>query len=165
MSDFPRIDLTVDAVVFGYDKQGLSVILIQRKHEPFVGQWAFPGGFIDEGEHPDDAVDRELKEETGVEAKGLTQFHTFADPDRDPRKRIASIAYYTIVKKADHNPVADDDAENAEWHTISNLPELAFDHQEMYERAAKALKNKIFVRGMLEGFDIFESNHILELLG
>lgn len=65
---WPRIDVTVDAVVFGYDaSEGISILLIKRKHDPFKGKWAIPGGFVDKGESLEDAVYRELKEETGVE--------------------------------------------------------------------------------------------------
>lgn len=136
MSEYPRIDLTVDAVVFSYDAQHeLSVLLIQRNNEPFKGTWAIPGGFVDDGEKLEDAVKRELLEETGVVLNNLKQFHTFGDPDRDPRKRIVSVAYYTLVDKSTIKIKAADDAADAQWFKINSLPVLAFDHAKILDMA------------------------------
>ncbi|HET7179037.1 MAG TPA: NUDIX hydrolase, partial [Chryseosolibacter sp.] len=93
------IKVAVDAVVFGYEaEQGVSVLLIQRKLEPFKGLWALPGGFMKNGESPEDAVSRELKTETGVDVKYLEQLYTFGDPDRDPRFQVLSVSYFALVR-------------------------------------------------------------------
>lgn len=141
---WPRIDVTVDAVVFGYDAlEGISVLLIKRKFDPFKGNWAIPGGFVNEGESLEDAVSRELKEETGVEVNYLEQLYTFGAPNRDPRKRIISVAYYALVKPEAFQIKADDDAEEVEWFNINNLPDLAFDHSSILKMAIQRLRNKI----------------------
>src|SRR5215204_3808765 len=128
--EYPRIDLTVDAVVFGYKpNEGISVLLIKRKHDPFKGSWAIPGGFVEVDESLEHAVSRELKEETGIEVNYLEQLYTFGDPKRDPRKRIVSVAYYALVKPDIYEVHAADDADGAEWFNIEKLPKLAFDHK------------------------------------
>jgi 8-oxo-dGTP diphosphatase len=142
--DYPRIDLTVDAVVFGYKaEQGIFVLLIKRKNDPFKGLWAIPGGFVNQDEPLDDAVSRELKEETGIEVNYLEQLHAFGDPKRDPRKRVVSIAYYALVKPDAYKVQASDDAEGAEWFSIKKLPKLAFDHHEILDMAISRLRYKI----------------------
>lgn len=141
---WPRIDVTVDAVVFGYNAlEGISVLLIKRKFDPFKGFWAIPGGFINEGESLEDAVSRELNEETGVEVTYLEQLYTFGAPNRDPRKRIVSVAYYALIKPESFHIKADDDAEEVEWFNINKLPDLAFDHNVILTMAIQRLRSKI----------------------
>src|ERR1044071_39322 len=95
------VKVAVDAVVFGYSKnEGVSVLLIQRKYEPFKNQWAIPGGFVLEGESLEDAVKRELSEETGITVNYLEQLYTFGEPHRDPRQRVISVAYFALVKSS-----------------------------------------------------------------
>src|SRR3954469_20795964 len=113
--EFPRPSLTVDAVVFGFDDQDLKVLLIQRGVEPFAGKWALPGGFVHMDESLETAVRRELKEETGLADVFLEQLYTFGHPHRDPRGRVVSVAYYALVKLADHHVLAATDASNAAW--------------------------------------------------
>ena len=144
MSNRQNISLTVDAVVFGYDaKEGLSVLLIKRKIEPFKGSWAIPGGFLLENESLEDAVQRELKEETGVEVDFLEQLYTFGKPDRDPRSRIITVAYFGLVQQSNFELHAATDAEDAQWFNVKALPKLAFDHLEIFKIALKRLRGKI----------------------
>jgi len=126
---YPRPALTVDAVVFK-KTSALEVLLIQRGNEPFKNLWAFPGGFVDMDETVEMAVDRELQEETGIRDITLKQFKTFSAIDRDPRFRIVSVVFVGITK-ANMEPIAGDDAKNAKWFNINDLPELAFDHKEI----------------------------------
>lgn len=140
MSKWPRIDLTVDTVVFGKDKEGIMwVLLIKRKHDPFKDHWAIPGGFVDEGEDLESAARRELMEETSISIDDLVQFHTFGDPDRDPRKRIVSVAHYGFVNKDDVQPRAADDATEVSWFRIDDLPLLAFDHDKILRMAIQKI--------------------------
>jgi len=155
--EYPRIDLTVDAVVFGYKpNEGISVLLIKRKHEPFKGTWAIPGGFVEQGESLEHAVSRELKEETGIEVNYLEQLYTFGDPKRDPRKRIVSVAYYALVKPDIYEVHAADDADGAEWFNIEKLPRLAFDHKAILEMAIFRLRNKISYEPV--GFELLDKH-------
>lgn len=136
MAEYPRIDVTVDIVVFGKDNQNdYWVLLIQRKHEPFKGSWAIPGGFVDQGEDLETAARRELMEETCIEVDELQQLHAFGDPHRDPRKRIVSIAHYCVINKQDVSPQAADDAASVRWFRIKDLPSMAFDHEKILEMA------------------------------
>ncbi|MGB3587905.1 MAG: NUDIX hydrolase [Tunicatimonas sp.] len=136
--DYPQnIKVTVDAVVFTSDHQ--EVLLIQRKNDPFQGQWALPGGFVDDDEDLEMAVARELEEETGVATNDFHQVHTFSAPDRDPRGRAISVAYFTVVRKEDFQPQAATDAQAVRWFLLADLPTLAFDHATILEKAALLL--------------------------
>ena len=132
-----NIKVTVDAVVFTNDHQ--KVLLIQRKNDPFQGQWALPGGFVEDDEDLDTAVARELEEETGVDTSDFRQVHTFGAPDRDPRGRAISVAYYTIVQEDNFQLQADTDAQDVRWFLLSDLPALAFDHAKIIDRAVQLL--------------------------
>ncbi len=138
-----KINLTVDAVVFGYESGNISVLLVKRKYEPFKDEWAIPGGFVLENENLEDAVQRELSEETGVKINYLEQLYTFGDLDRDPRGRVVSIAYFGLVKPNTFKLQASTDAEMAEWFDIKKLPKLAFDHKKILKIAIERLKGKI----------------------
>jgi 8-oxo-dGTP diphosphatase len=141
--EYPRPALTVDCVVFGFDEGDLKVLLIERDLEPFAGRWALPGGFVHVDESLDEAALRELREETGVSRVYLEQVYTFGRPDRDPRERVVSVAYYALVKLSLHSVKAATDARNAAWFDVSDLPKLAFDHEQIVEVALQRLKNKM----------------------
>lgn len=125
--DWPRPSVTTDIVVLADREAGLSILLIRRKGEPFAGQWALPGGFLDQGETLPACAARELKEETGLVAPDLTLVGAYGDPGRDPRGWTVSVAWLARVS-ADVSPVAGDDAAEVGWFAIDALPELAFDH-------------------------------------
>ena len=122
---YPRPSVTVDAILIS--KQN-SVLLIQRSDEPFKGKWALPGGFIELDESLETACHRELEEETGLKVDKLTQFKAYGTVDRDPRGRTISVIFYSFQDE-EAIPMAGDDAANAKWFPLSQLPELAFDHQ------------------------------------
>ena len=137
--DYPRPAVTVDVAIIS-DEAEPRVLLIRRKHDPFAGMWALPGGFIEMNEPLEAAARRELYEETGVEAEQLTQLHTFGDPGRDPRGRTISVAYLAIVDAAKLKPRAADDAAEAGWHSLRQPPPLAFDHAEILACARRRLE-------------------------
>ncbi len=124
-----KIFVTVDAVVFKLKNDAAEILLIQRKNEPFKNQWALPGGFVEQEEDLEIAALRELKEETGIEITSCEQFFTFGKPGRDPRGRTISIAFVGFAGN-EAMPKAADDAKDARWFSIENLPVLAFDHNE-----------------------------------
>lgn len=130
--DFPRPAVTVDIAVVT-DQLRARVLLIRRKHEPFAGLWAFPGGFVDEGETLEQAARRELQEETGLTVKKLTQLYTAGDPGRDPRGWTMSVLFHARIKPKDAKAVAADDAEAVEWHRLDDPPPMAFDHGELLD--------------------------------
>ncbi|SEN43664.1 8-oxo-dGTP diphosphatase [bacterium A37T11] len=126
---YPHFALTVDAVIFSKNGSGFwDVLLIQRKHAPFEGQWAFPGGFVEPDELLDDAVLRELKEETGVTGVSFKRLGVYDALDRDPRERTISMAYVGLADRDLMLVQAADDAADARWFSVDALPLLAFDH-------------------------------------
>jgi 8-oxo-dGTP diphosphatase len=155
MPAIQNIKVTVDAVVFGYtSKEGLSVLLIRRNIEPFLGAWALPGGLMNDHESLENAVQRELKEETGVNINYLEQLYSFGKPGRDPRNRVISITYYGLVKPEAFELQADTDAAAVAWFNIKKLPQLAFDHTEIIGVAHERLKSKILYQPV--GFELLE---------
>ena len=136
---YPHPAVTTDCVVFGYDGLRLNVLLIERGGEPYKGCWAFPGGFLNIDEDAPDGARRVLMEETGLKAENIEQLAAFATPDRDPRERVISIAYFTLTRVQE--VMGGDDARVARWFPINQLPPLAFDHQQMFEQALQRLSD------------------------
>ena len=138
---YPRPALTVDIVVFAIREDRLHVLLIQRAAEPFKGLWALPGGFVEIEESLDEAAHRELKEETGLEGASLEQFYTFGQPDRDPRGRVVTVAYFALAPaNATIRPEGGTDACQAQWCPVDELPQLAFDHKDIISYAVAEAK-------------------------
>ncbi|MFN3554570.1 MAG: NUDIX domain-containing protein [Bacteroidales bacterium] len=132
---YPRPAVTTDAVIFNLRKnEDLHILLIQRKNDPFKGQWALPGGFLDMDETLEQCVAREVEEETGLKGVKFYQLEAFSDPDRDPRHRTISVAFWGFCKK---EPVIqpNSDAVNAAWFDLNHLPEVAFDHDKIIKKA------------------------------
>ena len=156
MNRTQNIQVAVDAIVFGYSKEkGVSILLVKRKYDPFKGSWAIPGGFVLDQESLEDAVARELREETGVKINYLEQLYTFGKPDRDPRTRILSVAYFGLVKSNQFEKlIASTDAEEAEWFNFKHLPKLAFDHRKILNVAIERLRGKIVYQPI--GFELLD---------
>lgn len=142
--DWPRPMVTVDALVFAVTAGSVKILLIKRKYDPFKGQWAIPGGFINIDEELDDAVARELAEETGLTGVPLEQLHTFGKPGRDPRGRQITVVYMGIITEGFDRVKGGDDAALAQWFDINSLPpNMAFDHDSVAKFAIEQLKLKI----------------------
>jgi 8-oxo-dGTP diphosphatase len=139
---YPRPMVTVDVVIVTREKKP-RVLLIRRKHEPFAGKWAIPGGFVEMPETLEAAARRELFEETSVRTAKLEQLHTFGDPGRDPRGRVISVAFLAQVDPRKLKPVAADDAAEVGWHDLKHPPALAFDHANILARARRRLKENL----------------------
>ncbi|MEZ5199073.1 MAG: NUDIX hydrolase [Bacteroidales bacterium] len=137
--EYPRPMVTVDAIVFRKKENGMQVLLIKRKNDPYKGIWALPGGFVDMDETLEEAVVRELKEETNVRFDNLTQLHAFSAVDRDPRGRNIGVMFYGIIPHEKSFAKAGDDAQEAEWFFVNALPPLAFDHKKAIEMAIKKI--------------------------
>jgi 8-oxo-dGTP diphosphatase len=138
---YPHPSVTTDCVIFGFDGTRLNVLLIERGNDPYKGCWAFPGGFLNMDESALEGAKRELYEETGLRDAYIHQFHAFSAPDRDPRERVISIAYFALVRLTDVK--AGDDAAKAQWFPLDEIPPLAFDHDKMLREALKALRRLI----------------------
>jgi 8-oxo-dGTP diphosphatase len=131
---YPRPAVTVDAVVFRKEHNNLQILLIRRKNPPFEGMWALPGGFVDMDETLEEAAARELKEETGITLNNMKQLKAYGAVNRDPRHRTISIVFTGLING--HQEIkAGDDAANAKWFPLNNLPPLAFDHFEIVNDA------------------------------
>jgi 8-oxo-dGTP diphosphatase len=157
---YPHPSVTTDCVIFGYDGLKLHVLLVQRGIEPYKGKWAFPGGFLKMDETAEEGALRELKEETDLTVHYIEQFYTFSEPHRDPRERIISIAYYAIVKLQDVK--GGDDAANARWFAVDEIPPLAFDHDHILRKALERLRESIHFRPI--GFELLPEKFTIKQL-
>lgn len=142
---YERPALMVDAVVFGLNVLGrFMVLLIKRKSPPFKGRWALPGGHV-EKETLEQAVARELLEETGVRELYLEQVGAFSALGRDPREWTVSMAFMALlgvnVERVKLSP--ETDADDAQWFQVNDLPKLAFDHQEILSAALEKLRDRV----------------------
>jgi 8-oxo-dGTP diphosphatase len=139
----PTLTMTTDIAIFTIRDERLEILLIQRKNPPFQGHWALPGGLVDEGEDLDFCAGRELEEETGVTDVTLEQLHTFGAPQRDPRGRYVTAAYYTLIRPDRVKPKAASDAASVRWVPVDELPTLAFDHAEIIAMARRRLRARL----------------------
>lgn len=157
--DYPLPAVTVDMVIFTIRRGRMKLLLIKRRDAPFKDHWAIPGGFVEvgvghkargkQGEGLEAAAERELLEETSLERERddvfLEQLYTFGSPGRDPRGRVITVAYYALISpEAYHRVQAGDDAAEAEWFDVEELPEkLAFDHDHILATAVERVRGKI----------------------
>ena len=137
---YPHPALTVDAFILNYSQKKLSLLLIQRRDDPYKGAWAFPGGFVDENEPVENAMERELKEETGLEINPLHQIYVASETGRDPRGWTVSVVFLGFSKGNNINIKPGDDAKAAQWFPLDSLPKLAFDHSDITGKVIMKLK-------------------------
>ena len=162
---YPHPSVTTDCVIFGFDGEQVKVLLIQRGFDPYKGYWAFPGGFLEMTESTEEGARRELMEETGLDTTYVKQFHTFSTPDRDPRERVISVAYYSLVRMSEVKGM--DDAAQAKWFPLNEVPKLAFDHEEMWRIAQEEIRKEMRLntkdwKEMTKGFTEEEVEKIKE---
>lgn len=137
----PRFYVSVDCIIFGFDKGSLKLLLLKRNFEPAKGSWSLMGGFVQDGESVDDAAKRVLAELTGLENVYMEQVGTFGEVNRDPGERVISVAYYALINinEYDRNLVQQ---HNAHWAEINEIPPLVFDHPQMVKQARIMLQKK-----------------------
>lgn len=158
--DYPHPAVTTDCVIFGFDGSDLKVLLIERGIEPFKGKWALPGGFLKMDETAHEGALRELEEETGMNNAYIRQFHTFTEPGRDPRERVITIAHYALVRLQEVK--GGDDAAQARWFTMDEIPPLAFDHDRILRMAQKMLRERIHFEPV--GFELLPDTFTMKQL-
>ncbi|MFT5724681.1 MAG: 8-oxo-dGTP diphosphatase [Bacteroidia bacterium] len=142
-TDFLHFGLSTDCVIFGFKNKSLRVLLIQRGAEPYLDSWAIPGDLVYPEEDLDTSANRILQHLTGLENIYFEQFHTFGSVDRHPVGRVITVGYYSLVRSDNYAPIASTWANEVKWFDINELPKLAFDHQEIIEKALTELKKKV----------------------
>ena len=141
--EYNKPALTADNVILRINAEsGLDILLIKRKHPPFEGMWALPGGFVEEQETAQTAAIRELQEETGITGLNPIFFGFYSDPGRDPRGWVVTAAYMIIIYQ-DVTIEPGDDASEAVWFNTGVLPELAFDHKKIISDALRMIKEAL----------------------
>ena len=169
-ANYERPSVTVDIVILTVFDQDLKVLLIRRKVPPYEGLWAVPGGFVGIKESLDMAALRELREETGVADVYLEQLYTFGEPERDPRMRVITVAYYALLEAGKVRKLrAGSDAGEVDWWSMNKLPELAFDHRQILDYTLLRLRGKlrysnIAFKLLPEKFTLTELQRVYEVI-
>lgn len=167
--EYPHPAVTTDIVIFTIRHDELKVLLVNRGMPPYQGMWALPGGFVNLQESLEEGARRELEEETGVADVFLEQLYTFGEPDRDPRERVITVAYYALIPTDEIDIKAGSDAEGVSWISMQDLPELAFDHRAILDMAYERLRAKldystIAFQFMPREFTLSELQHVYEVI-
>lgn len=136
-----RMLAAVDCIIFGFDEEGLKILLVQRPLKPEQGRWSLMGGFVNPQESFEDASQRVLKMLTGLEGVYMEQLYAFGEPDRDPIERTLSVAYYALIDIHKYENQLSH-AYHAEWFPARKIPQLIFDHNAMVEMAKRKLRYK-----------------------
>lgn len=136
-------DLSIDTIIFGFEDQKLKILLYERAIEPEANRWALPGGFIKKDENLDHAAVRVLKEITGVDNIFMEQIHAFGAVNRYPLARVITIGYYALINPGDYDIQPGPGAKAAKWYDINDMPNLVFDHDEIFEAALLKLRQKV----------------------
>ncbi|GGA88140.1 DNA mismatch repair protein MutT [Flavobacterium palustre] len=159
-----KVLLSVDCIIFGFDKEGLKILLIKRDFEPEKGKWSLMGGFLKKSESLNDAAIRVLNHYTGLQNIYMEQFYAYSEVDRDPEERTISVAYYALINIENHNTELIRNY-HAEWFNISKMPKLIFDHDEMVAHAIRRLRYRTSTKPV--GFELlpekFTMRQLLEL--
>lgn len=143
IDDFFKSAFSVDCVLFGYHERDLKVLLIQRGTAPFEDYWALPGDLVYPNEDLDTAATRVLKDLTTIIDIPVRQVATFGKVDRHPLGRVITIAHLALVKPSDVAPHASSWATQTKWHSVKEIPNLAFDHEEILNVSLDKLKSLI----------------------
>ncbi|WP_161964191.1 NUDIX hydrolase [Chitinophaga flava] len=152
--EYKNPSLAVDLVIFGYHDNTLSVLLLNRKEEPFKDCWTLPGGFLQMDETFRDTCSRILKTKTGIDDVFLEQLYSFDDPARDPRGRVIAVGYYALINPARFNIIVGSMANDVKWFNVLKMPRLGFDHQDIFQIALQRLRSKILYYPV--GFELLD---------
>jgi 8-oxo-dGTP diphosphatase len=142
--EYPRPMVTVDILLWRHHKEKVEILLIRRGQPPFQGKWALPGGFIRMGETLEESARRELAEETGMKNVDIFPLTIAGDPGRDPRGRTITSLFTGFVTPPFPSVVGGDDASEVGWFAIDHLPQLAFDHSQLFDKVINELKYKLY---------------------
>ncbi|MEL0455858.1 NUDIX domain-containing protein [Flavobacteriaceae bacterium SZ-1-7] len=156
-----KVFLAVDCIIFGFDDEDLKVLLIQRDFEPEKGKWSLMGGFLKQNETLDDAAERILHRLTGMHDIYMEQLYAFSEVNRDPVARTVSTSYYAIINIEKHNEELIENF-NAKWFSLSEVPKLIFDHDEMLDKAIKRLRRRTSINPI--GFELLPEKFTMRQL-
>ena len=143
---YKKPSVTVDIAICTIVENDLKVLLIKRKYPPFREKWSIPGGFVrvENNETLKETAERELEEETNLKNIYIEQLKTYGNPDRDPRLRIITVAYFALIPVNKIRSIkAGDDAKETHWFSFRDLPDLAFDHEIILNDLLNRLRGKI----------------------
>ncbi|MFW0737436.1 MULTISPECIES: NUDIX hydrolase [unclassified Flavobacterium] len=159
-----KVLLAVDCIIFGFDREGLKILLIKRGFEPEKGKWSLMGGLLKQDEVLDNAAIRVLNTYTGLHDVYMEQLYAYSDIDRDPAERTISVSYYALINIENHNAELIKNY-HAQWFSVADAPSLIFDHNEMVEQAIRILRYKTSIKPI--GFELlpekFTMRQLLEL--
>lgn len=168
-AEYEHPGIAVDLVIFTVNDGALKVMLIQRAEAPYLDCWSLPGGFLLKGESLEEAAWRVLKEKTGVQEVYLEQLYTFGAPDRDPRARVITVAYFALIPWSNLDQPESKKVADLKWFPAEQNPKLAFDHKEILHSAVQRLRAKVtysnIVYGLLPAkFTLSELQRIYEII-
>lgn len=139
--EYQEFRVAVDCIIFGFDEEGLKLLLLKRNFEPCKGEWSLMGGFLKDDENLDQAAERVLREMTGLEKVYMEQLMTFSEVSRDPGARVVSAAYFALIDLRYYAKEATS-SYNAVWTRFDKIPSLIFDHNEMVKKALGRLRRR-----------------------
>ena len=143
ISDFFKLAISVDCVIFGHQGKELKVLLIQRGAEPYHSKWVLPGDLVYPKEDLDTSAMRVLKDLTSLDKVLFEQVGVFGNPDRHPLGRVVTTGYLALVEIQDYTPMASAWATRAAWYDVNDLPDLAFDHEDIFNTAFNKLRQTV----------------------
>lgn len=146
-----KVLLAVDCIIFGFDSEGLKILLIKRDFEPEKGKLSLIGGFLKKEEVLNSAAIRILNSYTGLQDIYMEQLYAFSEVDRDPVERTISVAYYALINIENHNEELIQNY-HAQWYSVSNMPKLIFDHDKMVVHAIRRLRYRTSIKPI--GFEL-----------
>ena len=161
-SDYLKFGLSIDCVVFGYNEGRVQVLLIERNAEPYKNNWALPGELVSIDTNLEDAANDILQNLTGLSNIFMEQFFTFGSVDRHPAGRVTTVGYYSLVGSSKYKPIASSWAKSIKWFDISDLPNLAFDHDQILQKGINTLKRRVRYRPV--GFELLTNKFTLSEL-
>lgn len=163
-SDTDKILVAVDCIIFGFDADGLKILLIKRDFEPEKGKWSLIGGFLKNDEVLDTAAIRILNTYTGLNDIYMEQLYAYSEIDRDPVERTISVSYYALINIENHNAELIKNY-HAQWFSMAEVPKLIFDHDKMLRNAIRRLRYRTSIKPI--GFELlpekFTMRQLLEL--
>jgi len=168
-NEYPKVWVSVDCIIFGFEENQLKVLIGRRKMDPGRDEWSLYGGFVAADESIDEAAERTLKNLTGLHKIFMRQVGAFGRVDRDPGERVISIAYYALINVKDYSEKLRRE-HGLEWVSINELPQLYSDHNEMVQKAWRMMKLKmktepIGFRLLPQLFTLTQLQHLYEAVG